>query len=113
MLKQEEDYKIRLAALEKTLLEALATAEGDLLENSLLIESLSQTKEASWEIKNALSASAQASVELDKQREAYKGLSSDCCQLFFLVRSLAAINSMYHFSLASFLRLFRLSLIHI
>ena len=58
MLKQEEDYKIRLAALEKTLLEALATAEGDLLENSLLIESLSQTKEAPWEIKNALSASA-------------------------------------------------------
>ena len=111
MLKQEEDYKIRLAALEKTLLEALATAEGDLLENSLLIESLSQTKEASWEIKNALSASAQASVELDKQREAYKGLSSDCCQLFFLVRSLAAINSMYHFSLASFLRLFRKGLL--
>ena len=51
MLKQEEDYKIRLAALEKTLLEALATAEGDLLENSLLIESLSQTKEACGKLK--------------------------------------------------------------
>ena len=56
MLKQEEDYKIKLADLEKNLLEALATAEGDLLENTLLIESLTQTKEASHEISNALSA---------------------------------------------------------
>lgn len=111
MLKQEEDYKIKLAALETTLLEALATAEGDLLENSLLIDSLSQTKEASREIKTALAASAEVSVELDKQRGAYRGLSSGCCQLYFLVRSLAAINSMYHFSLASFLKLFRAGLL--
>ncbi|KAH8059565.1 dynein light chain binding protein [Aureococcus anophagefferens] len=50
MLKQEEDYKIKLAGLETDLLEALATAEGDLLENALLIESLTRTKEASREI---------------------------------------------------------------
>ncbi|KAK7249122.1 dynein light chain binding protein [Aureococcus anophagefferens] len=65
MLKQEEDYKIKLAGLETDLLEALATAEGDLLENALLIESLTRTKEASREISDALAASAEASATLD------------------------------------------------
>lgn len=36
MLKQE-DYKVELAGLEKNLLEALSTAEGDLLQNFALI----------------------------------------------------------------------------
>jgi len=110
MLRQEEDYKIKLAALERKLLEALATAEGDLLENTLLIDSLSQTKEASKEIQDALSASAEASVELNKQREAYRGFSSDGSRLYFLVRDLVAVNNMYQFSLASFVKLFRKAL---
>jgi len=110
MLREEEDYKIKLAALERKLLEALATAEGDLLENTLLIDSLSQTKEASKEIQDALSASAEASVELNKQREAYRGFSSDGSRLYFLVRDLVAVNNMYQFSLASFVKLFRKAL---
>ena len=36
MLKQE-DYKVELAGLEKNLLEALSTDEGDLLQNFALI----------------------------------------------------------------------------
>jgi hypothetical protein len=40
-------------------LQALATAEGNLLENTSLIESLSRTKEKSAEIEGALVSSAQ------------------------------------------------------
>ena len=110
MLKQEEDYKIKLADLEKNLLEALATAEGDLLENTLLIESLTQTKEASHEISNALSASAEASATLDARREAYRGFSRDGSRLYFLVRDLVLVNPMYQVSLASFVKLFEAAL---
>lgn len=42
--------QVRLADLEKGLLEALATAEGDLLEDTSLIEKLSETKAAAAEI---------------------------------------------------------------
>jgi len=110
MLKQEEDYKIKLAGLETDLLEALATAEGDLLENALLIESLTRTKEASREISDALAASAEASATLDARREAYRGFSRDGSRLYFLVRDLVLVNPMYQVSLASFVRLFEAAL---
>ncbi|KAJ1446203.1 dynein heavy chain and region D6 of dynein motor-domain-containing protein [Pelagophyceae sp. CCMP2097] len=110
MLKQEEDYKIKLAALEKNLLEALATAEGDLLENTVLIESLTETKATSKEIQDALSASGDASAELDRQREGYRSFARDGSALFFLVRDLVEANPMYQYSLASFVRLFEAAL---
>jgi len=50
MLRREEDFKVQLAGLEKDLLQALATAEGNLLENVTLIETLSRTKEKAAEI---------------------------------------------------------------
>ena len=47
-----------MMGLEKDLLQALATAEGNLLENASLIESLSRTKEKAAEIEEALQQSA-------------------------------------------------------
>lgn len=43
-------WQVRLAELEKGLLEALATAEGDLLEDTSLIDRLSETKATAAEI---------------------------------------------------------------
>lgn len=110
MLRREEDFKVQLAALEKDLLQTLATAEGNLLENTELIESLSATKEKSAEIADALTQSAEASVKLDEQREVYRDLAHDGSKLFFLVKSLQTISHMYQFSLSSFLGLFSLTL---
>ena len=110
MLRQEEDFKVQLASLEKELLQALATAEGNLLENEPLIQSLSKTKEKSAEIEDALVKSAEASAKLDQQREVYRQFAKDGSQLFFLVKSLQAVCHMYQFSLASFLALFRQAL---
>ena len=107
MLKKEEDFKVQLAALEKDLLQSLATAEGNLLENTTLIESLTRTKEKSAEIENALVQSAEASIKLDQQREVYRPFASAGSKLFFIVKSLKTINNMYQFSLASFLGLFK------
>ena len=107
MLRKEEDFKMQLAKLEKGLLEALATAEGNLLENTSLIESLSRTKEMSAEIADALLQSAEASVKLDQQRDVYRGFAQSGAKLFFLVKALQVTCHMYQFSLASFLTLYR------
>ncbi len=56
----QEDFKVQLAALEKGLLEALATSEGDILENTGLIEGLTRTKSKSAEIAAALQEVAAA-----------------------------------------------------
>ena len=110
MLKKEEDFKLQLLTLEKELLQALATAEGNLLENTSLIESLSKTKEKSAEIEESLVLSAEASKQLDKEREVYRPFANSGSRLFFLVKSLEVINHMYQFSLFSFLTLFKQSL---
>jgi dynein heavy chain 2 len=110
MLRAEEDFKVQLAAMEKDLLQALATAEGNLLENSALIESLTRTKEKSAEIEEALVKSADASIKLDEQREVYRPFARTGSSIFFLVKSLQSICHMYQFSLASFITLFKLSL---
>jgi dynein heavy chain 2 len=110
MLRKEEDFKMQLAGLEKALLQALATAEGNLLENTTLIESLSLTKEKSAEIEEALVMSAEASIKLDDQRDVYRSFAKSGASLYFLVKSIQRVNHMYHFSLASFLTLFKKSL---
>ena len=106
MLAQEEAYKVELAGLEKNLLEALSTAEGDLLQNVALIDTLTNTKEAASKIAIALEESGRASEELDRQREVYRGFAKDGSRLFFLVSQLQAVNPMYQYSLASFIKIF-------
>ena len=110
MLRREEDFKVQLATLEKELLQALATSEVNLLENTSLIESLSRTKEKSAEIEEALVLSAKASIMLDEQREVYRPFANAGSKLFFLVKSLQVVSHMYQFSLSSFLGLFKQTL---
>ncbi len=110
MLRKEEDFKVQLAGLEKELLQALATAEGNLLENTALIESLSKTKLKSAEIEDALKKSAEASIQLDEQREVYRPFARTGSKLFFIVKTLQVVCHMYQFSLSSFLLLFKNSL---
>ncbi|KAF1791084.1 P-loop containing nucleoside triphosphate hydrolase [Phytophthora cactorum] len=91
LLRQEEDCKVQLAALEKQL-------------------SLTKTKATSAEIENALERSAKKSEELDEKRDTYSPFAREGAKIFFLVKQLSAVNHMYRFSLASFLGLFKATL---
>lgn len=110
MLKKEEDFKVQLASFEKNLLEALATSEGNILEDTSLIESLSNTKRKVAEIEEALGKSAEMSIKLDEQRELYRSFAVKGAKLFFIVKGLYLVSHMYQFSLLSFLNLFKRSL---
>ena len=110
MLRKEEDFKVQLAGLEKDLLQALAISEGNLLENTSLIDSLTKTKQKSAEIEDSLVQSAAASVQLDEQREVYRPFARTGSKLFFMVKTLQSVCHMYQFSLASFIALFKLAL---
>jgi len=50
LIQQQNEFKIKLGQLEKGLLKMLAEAEGDILENIELIESLEYSKKLSTEI---------------------------------------------------------------
>lgn len=110
LLRQEEQSKLQLAALEKQLVEALATSEGDILDNTALVESLSRAKATAAEIEQALAQAATKAEQLDAQREAYRPFARDGAALFFLVKQLCAVDHMYRVSLHAFLALFRATL---
>ncbi|KAG7479776.1 cytoplasmic dynein 2 heavy chain 1 isoform X1 [Solea senegalensis] len=110
LLQQEEDKKIQLAQLEESLLETLATAQGNILDNRELIDSLNQTKASSALIQESLLESHRLQASLDQERDAYLPLAESASKMFFVITDLAKINNMYRFSLAAFLRIFQRAL---
>lgn len=66
LLRTEEEFKIELAKLEDSLLEELASAKGNILENKELLESLNKTKESSATIEKSLEESIKLTDSLDK-----------------------------------------------
>ncbi|KAJ8798090.1 hypothetical protein J1605_001581 [Eschrichtius robustus] len=110
LLQQEEDKKIQLAKLEESLLETLATSQGNILENKDLIESLNQTKASSALIQESLKESYKLQISLDQERDAYLPLAESASKMYFIISDLSKINNMYRFSLAAFLRLFQRAL---
>ncbi|KAF7250799.1 Cytoplasmic dynein 2 heavy chain 1 [Varanus komodoensis] len=73
LLQQEEDKKIQLAKLEESLLETLATSQGNILENKDLIESLNQTKASSALIQESLAEFHKLQISLDQMNIRYTG----------------------------------------
>ncbi|XP_010727382.1 cytoplasmic dynein 2 heavy chain 1 [Meleagris gallopavo] len=110
LLQQEEEKKIQLAKLEESLLETLATSQGNILENKDLIESLNQTKASSALIQESLAESHRLQSSLDQERNAYLPLAESASKMYFIISDLSKINNMYRFSLAAFLRLFQRAL---
>ncbi|KAJ3215292.1 Cytoplasmic dynein 2 heavy chain 1 [Dinochytrium kinnereticum] len=110
ILKQEDELKMQLSALEESLLKELASSDGNILENTSLIESLNETKSKSVSISNGLQESHKLQVALDAERDKFSPLSEFGSSLFFVVSDLKKLNNMYDFSLASFLRLFEQAL---
>jgi len=106
LLQKEEGLKVELADLEKQLLESLADASGDILENQPLLQSLDGAKEKALTISEALAESNRLQVDLDQQREMYRGLATLGSKIFILVRELRHMDHMYRFSLESFMMLF-------
>merc|ERR1719253_256724 len=67
LLQREEEFKVQLADLEKKLLESLADASGNILENEPLIKTLEGTKAAASTISTSLAESSRLQVELDQE----------------------------------------------
>jgi dynein heavy chain len=102
LVAQQNDFTIRLKALEDGLLEMLANAEGDITENEALIESLEAAKETSQEITAKVAIAKETEVIIAKAREIYRPLGERGALMFFLVNQLFVISHMYQFSLDTF-----------
>jgi dynein heavy chain len=92
-----------LKELETGLLYKLANAQGDILEDIALIESLEYSKKLSTEIEEKVEIAKVTEVDFDTASESYRPAASRGALVFFLMNELYKIHSFYKFSLDSFI----------
>eukprot|EP00960_Hanusia_phi_P059292 764127-Hanusia_phi.AAC.2 len=96
--------------LEDKILKLLAESEGDILADENLIVILGEAKVTSDEITVKVAEAEKTEKEIDETRGKYRPTAFRGSILFFCVADLAAVDSMYQYSLQWFLQLFELGL---
>ena len=89
--------------LEDDLLQRLADATGDILENYDLIENLEKSKALSTEINIKVEIAKVTEVAINDASEAYRPAASRGALVFFMMNELTRIHSFYKYSLDSFI----------
>jgi len=98
--------KKELKEIEDRILELLSASSGDILDDEVLISTLSQSKITSNEIASKVQEAERTEKEIDAARELYRPVALRAALLFFSISDLAMIDPMYQYSLAWFIALF-------
>ncbi|XP_014219672.1 dynein heavy chain 10, axonemal [Copidosoma floridanum] len=102
--------KALLQQLEDNLLLEIASNQGNMLDNIDLIETLDNTKSSAQEVSVKLSEAVVTSRQIDGLREDYRAAAKRGAILFFVLADMAIVNSMYQYSLSSYVKVFVQSL---
>jgi dynein heavy chain len=102
LVKQQNDFTIKIKELEDNILYKLAVAQGDITEDVELIEGLESTKKIANEIavKQVQAAKTQATIKTTSEK--YRGVANRSSLLFFLMNDLAKMHTYYMYSLEAF-----------
>lgn len=115
---QERDYLIiqsakftqNLQAFEEKILSMLLSGGSNILDNELLINSLTESKSLSKAVEKKLNNAKLAEQKIFAIQSNYQIVSKQCSVLYFCVSDLANIDHMYQFSMVWFLYLFKKAL---
>lgn len=99
-----------LRALEESLLRELAACTGNMLDNVDLVDTLENTKTKAAEVIEKLAIAAATTRELEGLRDGYRPVARRGAILFFVLSDMAGVNSMYQYSLTSYLDVFTYAL---
>eukprot|EP00048_Salpingoeca_helianthica_P012901 m.192885 g.192885 ORF g.192885 m.192885 type:complete len:4604 (+) comp15437_c5_seq116:137-13948(+) len=99
-----------LKDLEDTLLRELAASTGNMLDNVELVQTLENTKSKAGEVQEKLSLAERTARQINDIRDGYRPAAKRGAVLFFVLSEMAAINSMYQYSLTAYLEVFDQSL---
>eukprot|EP01135_Chromosphaera_perkinsii_P005558 Nk52_evm107s352 gene=Nk52_evmTU107s352 len=102
--------KNTLAKLEDEILYLLSTAQGSLLDDVKLVNTLQSSKKTSEEIVVQLKTSETTEVKIDQAREGYRPCAQRASILFFVLNDLGLIDPMYQFSLDAYISVFENSI---
>eukprot|EP01065_Artemidia_motanka_P041378 TRINITY_DN5358_c0_g3_i1.p1 TRINITY_DN5358_c0_g3~~TRINITY_DN5358_c0_g3_i1.p1 ORF type:complete len:4876 (+),score=1837.91 TRINITY_DN5358_c0_g3_i1:119-14629(+) len=105
------ENKQTLQQLEDTLIRELSLAQGEIIDNDDLIQTLEETKGSAEEIAKKLQDAKKTKDDIDRARQDFVPVAKRGAILFFCIAGLSAIDNMYEYSLTSFLSdVFKVSL---
>merc|ERR1719281_50079 len=93
LIAQQNEFKVNLAQLEAFLLDKLAKAEGDILDDTELILSLEDAKKTSDEVKEKVIIAQDAEAKINETAEFYRPTGSRGSLLFFLLCDLCKMHT--------------------
>lgn len=102
--------RIKIIQLEDDILHLLSTAQGSLLDDVKLVDALQSSKVTSEEVTKQLKVSEQTEIRINIAREAYRPCAERSSVLFFVLKDLAGIDTMYQFSLEFYTEMFESSI---
>nr|XP_046467282.1 dynein axonemal heavy chain 10 [Neodiprion pinetum] len=106
LIAETSENKNLLQQLEDSLLREIATNQGNMLDNMDLVQTLENTKSSAGEVMAKLLLAELTTVDINKLREGYRPVAKRGAILFFVLADMAAVNSMYQYSLISYLEVF-------
>ena len=106
LLRSMNQMTIDLETCEENLLQALAQATGDILENVALVENLESTKKKAAEIAKSMIEAHEMQDRINESRKLYTCVAVRGSLLFFQIDQLAKINHMYQYSLGAYMTIF-------
>ncbi|XP_060895064.1 dynein axonemal heavy chain 10 [Labrus mixtus] len=110
LIQETSNNKKLLKNLGDSLLRELATSTGNMLDNTELVYTLEETKSKSSEVFEKLKLAEETAMDIDELRDGYRPAAKRGAILFFVLTEMALVNSMYQYSLASYLEVFDFSL---
>ncbi|CAG9316033.1 unnamed protein product [Blepharisma stoltei] len=90
----------------KNLLERLTNTEGNLIDDTELIEVLNNTKAKAKEVQVKLDEAQEKQIDINEKREIYRPVATRGSLLYFSIVEMSTVNWMYNTSLNQFLQKF-------
>jgi dynein heavy chain len=106
LIVQIADGQKQLKEIEDKILQLLANASGDILEDEVLINTLAASKKTSNEINKRVKEAEETAVRIDIARNEYRPVAKRGSLLYFVIADMSDIDPMYQNSLAFFIQLF-------
>ncbi len=96
----------QLYDIESEILYLLSNSKGNILDDTVLIETLAQSKKTSEEIKEKMREASNIEQEILVQSELYRPVAKRASLLYFVIADLGEVDPMYQYSLQWFTQLF-------
>ncbi|GAM24388.1 hypothetical protein SAMD00019534_075630 [Acytostelium subglobosum LB1] len=106
LLKIQGEFKVKLRTLEKSLLNALSQAQGNILDDDSIIGTLETLKREAADIAVKVEETDVVMQEISAVSAIYNPMALSCSRVYFAMEQLAQQFHLYQFSLRFFLDLF-------